>query len=270
LEDERWSAGALQQRGWRVTKDPGRPDSGVRALALQRVLDAPAAPLGVAVVDAACRLAPEFVEASATALQRNARVGLVSSWSADGGAWQRTTVTPCPALPYQWVMNDLGGCCTIRTTALREVGWMPEVIGGDVSPADWALAILAGGWRAVTYPALLSWRVNGAVADSVARRQSTGARVRAALIDRWPELGVELADWQPFLESHVTRASRSVRSERGSFTPETVLREPFRAQMRLLGRALRNPHYAAAWVGWHSRRAWRGALRRLRGSRAEP
>jgi hypothetical protein len=264
--DPRWSRQRLDERGWRVVEAASGPTGNQRYLAMQAVLELDDVPLGVAVVESGWRLAPAFVEVCQSVLERDDCIGLVSSWFSESGPWRRVRLPPAPAWPYQWLADDVSPCCVVRATALREVRAFDDQLGPDAStsPTELALAVLADGWRAVTYPALLSWRTRPLGAETEARTPIPANRFRGAVLERWAAApSSDLAALQAFLQSGAARGSEPPPSVRGAYTPKTILGQPLEAQMRLVGRAVRNPRYAAGWIGWHARRAWREALRRL-------
>ncbi len=245
-------------QGARVLDGAGLSIGGRRDAGMREVLALAPGPGSVALIGSDVRLAEEFVEVCQTVLDRDASVGLVSSWFSEEDPWHRATIRPAPAWPYQLVADE-GGCRAFRVDAVRDAMWVRDAAGGNLSVANVAAAVLADGWRAVTYPALLSWHTGSN------KREAVGAGVREALLSRVPASRRSVA--ASLRESDlVWHPGASGRSTRGSYTPHIVLRQPVRRQVELIARALRNPRYAAGWIRWQAGLAWRRAARRLRRS----
>jgi hypothetical protein len=221
---------------------------------------------GVALVGSGWRLAPEFLASCELMLERHPQVGLVSTWfSADSG-WPGPEIRPAPAWPYQWIDDDASPCSVLRLSALRTSGWASEALEGEVVVGDLALAIVAGGWDAVTCPAYLSWRAHQSAAGTIARRAAASARRRRCWADAgWP--GLSRDSREALLRVAGSGGTVHPSSVRGAWTPGAALRQPLDVQLRLIGRAIRNPSYAAAWLVWHVRRAWRHLRGRHSGRR---
>jgi glycosyltransferase involved in cell wall biosynthesis len=255
------SSRAIDESGWQVIDGSHLSVGGRRDAGLHQILTMRSMPGAVALIDGACRLAPEFVEACQRVLERDESVGLFSSWFSCGGPWDRTMIRPAPAWPYQLVADDVASCPAFRLDALRRTTWIRERTNHMPGVADLAAAVLADGWRAVTYPGVLSWR------ERLDPREALNAAVREALLARVPADG--RGDLASLRESDLSwTPGVSGRSARGSFSRHTILRQPARTQASLIGRAIRNPRYAAGWIGWQARRAWSRALQRLRRSSA--
>jgi glycosyltransferase involved in cell wall biosynthesis len=131
------------------------PRAAARNAGVAEVLDRGFRPLGFAFLEAGDRIAEEFVDRCESVLRHCPEVGLISSWLSPDGPDRRWDVHPCPALPYELLASETMPATVIRTETLEEVGgFRPEMRPGY---DDWdvAVAALAAGWTAVTFPAIL-------------------------------------------------------------------------------------------------------------------
>jgi glycosyltransferase involved in cell wall biosynthesis len=240
----------LHERQWTAIDARGAPADRARAIGVRAALERGTA--AVAFVDARWQVDPTFLQACEAALARDDRVGLVSSWSTEG---DRVVVRPGPARPYQWFLNDASDCIVVRTMALRKLAWLDDLSYPVPAPADLALAVLAQGWTAVGHPTPLSRR-------PTASPRPSPRRLPVLLFEHRPEaIADDLPRLFPLIEARGSQVSR--RRTTGSMTPIAALRQPLPAQWALIARALRQPRYAAAWIGWHGRRTWRRVRARL-------
>lgn len=203
---------------------------------------------------------PALVEACARTLERCHEVGVVSSWNANPDA---LTIGPSPTFPYQLLRNDAGTSIAVRAAALEQL-----VAGEPDLPPDYALwavvnAVLALGWAAVTYPALLLTRDR-------ARTELLPVHWRA-----WPRILAqsppELAEHAPtllvLLRAELDRLERKVtvvpREHTSSAT--TTLRLPALQRIAVLREAARRPRRAAGHFVHLTRGTLGRAARRLFG-----
>ncbi len=216
-------------------------------------------PLGVAILEAGCRCAPNFVESVEVCLSRNARVGVVSGWF--GSSRESRIVIPSPpSRPYQWVQNDVSPASAFRATALRELDWVGQVRGARVAVREVALAVLMNGWSGTTYPAVFGHQVTSAndveqAMSSVSRRQ-----VIAQLRSRFPQQ--VSSDGDELLDLFETGSMLGLLPPPvpASLTVRDILRMPWTAKVDLGARALKEPGMAAKWVAERSRAITRAAI----------
>jgi glycogen(starch) synthase len=254
--------------GWKVLRAAGLSAEAARHSGIRAVLEGPTVPRGIAVLDAHCRLESSFVEACETVFDTDARVGLVSSWLGEGRNGRQIAVRPAAALPYQWLIDDVGPCCAFRTSALLDLEWVHDAVDGLPAVPDLALGILAADWLAVTYPAVLCRSVDHAAPARIALAAAARRRFRLALqarapgqVERDAPLLLQLLQAGTALD---TSAPRPI--GRGALAPDTLFRLPHAEQLALVRRALRSPRYTTGWLLWHGRRALESMLSRLSAS----
>ena len=102
-------------------------------------------------------MAPDALAAMAEVFARCPKIGIVSPWTerADGA---KLEAPPSPTAKDQMIRNDVALASAFRGQALPAEG--PFRAGLPRGYDMWALAndVIAGGWKAVTYPALLARR----------------------------------------------------------------------------------------------------------------
>jgi hypothetical protein len=254
--------------GWRVLRAAGLSVEAARHTGVRAALEGSTVPRGIALLDADCRLEPSFLEACETAFDTDARVGIVSSWLGEGRNGRPTAIRPAAALPYQWLIDDVGPCCAFRTSALQDLEWVHDAVDGLPAIPDLALGILAADWLAVTYPAVLCRSVDDVAPARIALAAAARRRFRLALqarapgqVERDAPLLLQLLQAGTALD---TSAPRPI--GRGALAPDTLFRLPRAEQLALAGRALRSPRYTTGWLFWHGRRALESMLARLSAS----
>jgi glycogen synthase len=201
-------------------------------------------PLGVVFLDAADRLAPEFVQTAESVLGHRGDVGVAGTWTRvvqgpDAARWQ---VPACPAFPYQLVGNDVPTAAVYRTEAIQEVGLHRVEMGPGWDRWDLANAVLATGWSGATIPAVLASRVLPAGLPDPASPQA-GPPMRRELLERLADLlGRDAVDVAVLLSAPGTVARGAARPParwRGRLGRVLLaLRHPRRA-LRALGRRAR-------------------------------
>jgi hypothetical protein len=247
----------VKKSGGLVVEERSRSAAAARYAAMQAVHDAVGPPGGWVFVDARCRLRPEYLEVCQHTLRHCLEVGLVSSWQ--GRSLTGTiTISPCPALPYQWLVNDAVECSAFRDEALRESGGFRRSLDAAYQVWDLANAVLAAGWAAVTYPAVLS------VVDEPAGAASSPEhlRMRRELLERFPDFVARDATELLLLEACRTNhdpgeriSPRPASSKRAMEPgPRELLRRPLAEQIGFLAKAVRHPGRASSWLRWHIRR----------------
>jgi glycosyltransferase involved in cell wall biosynthesis len=260
-------------RGWHVlVSDADRVSASNAAL---RLLLEDRALLAIAFVNARTRLRPEFVVACERVLGTCADVGIVSAWTRVRNGEDAVRIRPCPAFPYQWISNEVAQYAAIRSAALADTGLLRPELNSGFETWDLVNAVLAGGWAAVTYPAILG-EESGAVAGVPEARDATYEATRRALLTRFSDLigrhAAELvllletgSPWSgPYSERRARQGGPNLVAQ--VLTPGRVLSAPFHEKMALVRRALKHPDEAARWLKWQAGRALARVTVRARGS----
>lgn len=252
-EEERAAARRARAAGWTVRRHPGGSLAAAKNAGLAALLDTGRRPTGVAFVDVADHLDPDFIAACEPVLRERPEIGLVSPWIDHAGA---IVLHPCPALPYQLVRNETAPTSVIRTEALIEAGLHRTELYRGWEGWDLANAIMANGWAAVTYPALLATRVTSDLAPT--RLLAGHDRMRRELFDRVPDVvrrdAVELL---LLLETSLPIPPRPHPPTSGE-----VFRRSVRDQIALARRVLAHPRAALRWMAPRLRRVLRRPRRR--------
>ena len=252
-----------REAGWDVVSHPRGTAASAKNAGIEAVRRRGISPAGWVFLEARVRLQPGSLAVYAATLRHCPDVGLVSSW-VDNGAHQ-VHVSPCPAFPYQWLSNEVASASAIRVEALAEVGGFSPGLGAGYEDWDLANTVLAAGWKAVTYPAILS---SQPAADRSA--EPAGTWMRRALLDRFPDLlGRRAGDLVLLLEARLRSGTTPPRRQEGPLDPAGLLRRPFGEQLGLLALAARNPRRAVQWLFWHATRTMRRAADGLRGAVGE-
>jgi len=188
---------------------------------------------GVTIIDGATVLAPDFVSACTAVLERDPTVGIVSGWVVTrGGGFVR----PCPAFPYQWIANDVADVAVIRAEAFLEAGGLRPDLPLSYARWDLANAVIASGWRAVTWPGVL------AEADTHVHRATARDRVdpfEQMLRERLPG---RFTEDRPLLAGLTPPAA-----DRGGHSLRALLRLPLRRKAALALAAVRDPRRLIDW-----------------------
>jgi hypothetical protein len=233
----------------------GRPETRNEALAAAR---RGRRPLGVLFLDGADLLRPQALAALEAALRHRNEVGLVSSWGA-GRRWPASAmpVTAPPSFPYQWIANEVAAVTAFRLEAVEEAGGFRPGLEDGLDEWDLVNAILAAGWPALTYPAILGERT-AAFAAAPGRLM----RARTAVLERFPELvAADAAELVLLLEARCPGPDVPAARQRVA-TVGDMLRRPWREQVVLAQAALREPRRAADWVLRRATSAVRQGARR--------
>jgi hypothetical protein len=213
-----------------------------RASAINATVSAMVADDGVtavAIIPASYSLDPAYFAACLAVFDRHRDLGVVSCWQDDGAAGY---VRPCPAFPYQWIANDAGLPAVMRAEAFTAAGGLRTELSSDDGHHDLINAILAGGWKAVTYPAAF-------VVSSDAYPARATNHTRTVLRQRLP------AEYERDA-SFVTAFLAAPERERG-LKLHDVMRLPLGTQASLAFDAVRHPGRALRWIQTH----WRSAVR---------
>lgn len=271
----RAAARRARMAGWQVIDDPSASVTAARNVGTRTLLGGRGAPLGIAFIDASCRLEPTFVEACETTLRSCPEVGIVSSWTRLNAEMGTTLIRPCPAFPYQWLRNDAATCSALRTTALLRAGLLCPELDGKLASWDLVNTVMAAGWAAITYPAVLADEGDAARAMAA----PSDERMRQALLARFPDLVARDASALVLLRDAMRAPAGVAGLGRGDvpvvaqvLAPGDIVHASLARKIQIARRALREPVNALRWLAWHGRRSLvRGGARLRRWpSRAAP
>lgn len=259
--------------GWRFCESRGMSPAGAKNSGIEAVLATRVNPIGFVFLDAADRLDPSFTEACESVLRHCPTVGIVSSWTQHTGGNSRFIANPCPSFPYQLLSDETVATIAVRTEALREAG----LFRGEMYPGyeDWDLvnAIMASGWLAVTFPAVLSERTVTNAVTSDPSVPAYNVRMRRKLLARVPEVVARDAqETIHLLESRILHLESLVLPGQGSTSnapgqrilrPRDILHLTTYQQIALVRKAIRYPRPTMDFVLWHGKQAvkrWRKRL----------
>lgn len=200
---------------------------------------------GVVLVDEGWEARDDVADISADIFASQPDVGLIVPWSGtDDGVGG---VTPHPTLPYQWASTERPPCVAVRAAALSSLEWTREVLDRLPAAADVILPLLAEGWVATTYPAVLVRRADVRGQDDGLEAPYYRSRLRLAILGRYRERLARDAAWLAHLSQTGVAAAQG--SGRGAISLETAWRLPIWEQLALVARAVRSPRYALHWLG---------------------
>jgi glycogen(starch) synthase len=232
--------------------------------ALSAVIASGRNPAAFTFLDSRDRLYPNFLEICGSVIKSCPDVGVVSSWMWIAGDAPRLVANPCPQFPYQLISNEALPAAVIRTTALNEAGHFRELISDGYEDWDLINAIMANGWLAVTFPALLTERIFDRQTELSSSPEHR--RMREQLLDRLPELVEHYAQtlvlmlesrisqlkspgWQGWGITKIDWYERILR-------PRDILHLTLPEQFMLTSKAIRHPGQAARFFLWHTKKAF--------------
>ena len=169
-----------------------RTPAEARRMGMTALLDNQYHAAGVAIISDDVRLLPSYISVCESILESHPDVGLISCWSADLTKGKRGWVRPCPSFPYQWRSNDAAPFSVVRAEAIREVGGFRSVLGAGHDRWDLVNSVLAGGWIAVTVPAVLVQ--HPFLAKPVVESANADRAFQTELLGRFPDLALRDAD----------------------------------------------------------------------------
>ena len=220
-----------------------------------QVLERDTQPLGILFLDQYDRLEPMALAAMHEVLLRRPEVGLVSCWGP--ARWSNAvlrTAAP-PGFPFQWLHDDCASASLYRATALREVGGPRPGLAPGYGFWDLSSAVLAAGWVGVTYPAVLATRTEAALREVPAH----GGRSRLAMLERFqPLIAADAIEIVTLLEAGLAASTDGTGAARA--VPPTLTGRA----LDLLGKGLRDPRRAVAWIAWQCKDRIRSRLRAFR------
>jgi glycogen(starch) synthase len=207
-------------------------------------------PLGYVFLEDGDRPEPDLLSAYQRALERCPGAGVVSCW---GTHPDSSLIGPCADLPYQLLANEAGTCVAVRAAAFDAAG----EIAADL-PAGYDLwatinAILAAGWSAVTYPALLVASPN--TADQASDRSRAHWQAWPRVLERSRE---ELTRHAVILlvllgseRDRMERQMSQLQAEHGGGTTNPSWRQLLRMVLRAMaGRRGRAAWRRIRWTSW--------------------
>ncbi|MDH3311116.1 MAG: glycosyltransferase [Gammaproteobacteria bacterium] len=255
MQDDRPSRAMQQAKatGWQVWEMSERSPSEAKNLCIEMVLTAGTNPVAFVFLDSADRLQPSWVETCESVMQRCPSVGIVSSWMQFIGGNNRFVARPCPAFPYQLLTNETVPATAIRTEAIEEAKRFRSNLFGGYETHDLVNTIMAVGWIAVTFPALMSERIEGS--SSLPNPSGTIGhdRMRQELLARIPEaVSRDAQQLVLVLESRLRACLRTEASSVRKFGD--ILMQSFVENLRLIGKALHNPRRATQFLLSHTKK----------------
>jgi glycosyltransferase involved in cell wall biosynthesis len=176
-----------ESRGWKIIYATGGMAS-IKNAGIEAALASGLDPLGFVFLREGERLRPDSLFEFERVLRHCPEVGLVSCWTGKAGAKYRASVKPCPAFPYQWVVNEAAQFSAVRTEALLEAERFRPVMEDGYESWDLFNAVMAAGWAAVTIPAVLGEGVSEATSLPRSPHDHVPGHMRRLLIERFADL----------------------------------------------------------------------------------
>jgi hypothetical protein len=193
---------------------------------------------------------PDGLRRAAAVLEAHDDVGLVTGWVRGAG---RAIAMPCPAFPFQWIRNEAWPIAVLRARALLDAG--PPRAGLQEPYATWDVvnAILAAGWKAVTFPGILASCVSESAPDRFdATAEAIGeVEMRRLVRSRFPDLIARdaLALFSLLEESRQATNGNAGAGDRWvGISFSDIARLSLRDKVALAGASLKNPGRVAAWI----------------------
>lgn len=162
-------------QGWTVA---GRRDAAVELSAAAAMIDADPSVGAVAFILGGTRLSPDALQVCAEAMAGDAAVGVVSAWTRSATSPPTIQMSSDPAAPGAGWPDGVPPFLMVRVDALRQV--LTEALAGtspSLPVSDLAALATAAGWRAVTYPRVLT-------TSSVSRLEDRAAAARYSAMAR--------------------------------------------------------------------------------------
>jgi glycogen synthase len=250
-----------RQNGWVVLETMAKSIGVEKNLGVDAILTRGATPIGFVFLDSADRLSSTFAEECVSILRHCPDIGLLSPWTKSIDGDNTISTFPCPAFPYQLIMNETVPATVLRTEALLAAGGFRDMLEEGYEMWDLVNAVMAADWVGITVPALLSERVGRTDPTGSSCTVDDHYRMRQDVITRFPDLVAEAAQTLiPLFKCYFRPYPEKVSSERDKRIewikrPSDILRLPFRDQIKLVGGAIHDPRRASAFMLWHSRRA---------------
>jgi glycosyltransferase involved in cell wall biosynthesis len=258
---------------WEVSEGRGGSPAKAKNEGIGAALSTGADPVAFAFLDAADRLDPRFAETCESVFRHCPEVGLVSSWMQRDGKDTLCIIHPCPAFPYQLLSDETVPATAVRTEALREAGQFRAELNSGFEHWDLVNAVMASGWMAVTFPALLSGCAETPDGSSSASLQADHGRMRREMLSRFPDVVArDSREIVHLLESRILRLESSIRPDAAQplyssgvriLRPSDFFRLTLPEQIVVARKAVRDPVAVIRHLAWHARRALERAGQRL-------
>ena len=205
-----------------------------------------------------------LIESYRAALRRCPTVGVVTAWNTPTDS---KDFGPSPEFPYQLLQNEALTPVAVRASAARAVGGMRPGLAASYDLWDLVNAVLAGSWTAVSYPAILSHRMQPAD-DGAGDRSPAHWTGWSAVLSRTPEAVTRhTTALLVLMDSERERLRNRVQvvPREHTASPAVVMRLPWRQRAAALQAALRKPGTAAWRILWLTKHAIYRQTRRLFG-----
>jgi len=210
-----------------------------------------ASPLGYVFLDESDRLRPGFISECESTLEHCEEVGIVSCWTGDDKAAgdDRFRAVPCPAFPYQWVINEAAELSAVRAEALKEAGNFRPFMEDGFENWDLFNAVMAAGWIAVTIPARLAAQGHSESGATRSVHNHSVGWMRKSMLDRFPDLIALDARLLVLLVE--SRAAENLRNESHTLRKQialarTAVKELNKAIMHVFDRIKKKAYRASA------------------------
>jgi glycosyltransferase involved in cell wall biosynthesis len=168
-------------RGWTMLHSTSNNVSQMRNLAVDTLEGYGSQAAGFVFMKGTERLRPEFLERCRDILERCPEVGLIGAWTRD----PEPATCLCPAFPYHWMASEIVGPFAVRVDAVRDAGGFRGELADGYGTWDFANAVMASGWVAVTVPEVLSECVAN---HEELRDPNDDSTARRLIIGRFPNL----------------------------------------------------------------------------------
>jgi glycogen(starch) synthase len=264
-DETRPAADRARAEGWQVCEAQSHGLAAMKNAGISAVISAGSNPAAFVFLDSLDRLYPDFVEACAAVLHRYPDVGVISSWTQLRDGADGFFAHPCPSFPHQLLFHEAAPTAAIRAKALREAGLFRELMGDGYEDWDLVNAVMANGWAAVTFPALLSERAAERRPSQMLSTFVGHQHMRDQMLARIPDVVAYYAQaLVHILERRIFQLQSS--SERNDgfkridwfariLRPRDMLHLPLAQQFALVRHALRHPGRATRFFLWHVKRA---------------
>ena len=258
---------------WEVCEGRSGSPAKSKNIGIEMVLSTGADPVAFVFLDAADRLDPRFAETCESVFRHCPEVGLVSSWMQCDGNGSRFVIRPCPAFPYQLLSDETSPATAVRTEALKETGLFRCELNSGFEHWDLVNAVMASGWIAVTFPALLVGREGTPDRTSRSSLPAEHGRMRREMLARVPDVVArDSREIVRLLESRIQQLESFSRFDAGrpSFAagiqilrPSDFFRLTLPEQIVVARKVIRDPIAAIRHLVWHTRRALERGGQRL-------
>jgi hypothetical protein len=182
-------------------------------------------------------------------------------------------IRPCPAFPYQLLSDETVPATAVRTEALREAGMFRAELNSGFEHWDLVNAVMASGWMAVTFPALLNGRAETPDGSSRPSLPADHGRMRRDMLARYSDVVArDSREIVHLLESRILLLESSIKPDarRPLFAagvrilrPSDFFRLTLPEQIIVARKAVRDPIAVIRHLAWHTWRTLERAGQRL-------